>query len=136
MKKRTCILSERDFEIKASTIPGIGKGLFARRTIYKDDTIGAYTGIVLTDDQTNAEPYCESHYILWVCKDCNIVSEGDSASYTRYINHSQEPNARFVVSTRWKKARVVAIKRILKGQELFIDYGPSFWEESEMEEIK
>jgi SET domain-containing protein len=40
-----------------------------------------------------------------------------------------------VVSTRWKTARVVAIKRILKGQELFIDYGPWFWEASELEKF-
>ena len=135
MKRTKKILSEEDFELKTSSIPGIGMGLFALRTIYKDDTIGPYTGVVVTDDQANAEPYNTSHYMLWVCKDCNIVSEGETAGYTRYINHSDNPNSRFVVSTRWKTARVVATKRILKGQELFIDYGPSFWEASEIEKI-
>ncbi|MDX1346388.1 MAG: SET domain-containing protein-lysine N-methyltransferase, partial [Sedimenticolaceae bacterium] len=68
------------------------------------------------------------HYLLWVCKDTNIVAEGELASYTRYINHSDDPNARFVVSTRWKKARVEALKRIRPGEEIFLDYGPYFWE--------
>ena len=135
MKRKKSVLCEEDFELKTSSILGIGMGLFARKTIYKDDTIGSYTGIVVTDDEAYAEPYNTSHYMLMVCKDCNIVSEGDTASYTRYINHSDEPNTRFVVSTRWKTARIVAIKRILKGQELFIDYGPWFWEATEIEKM-
>jgi hypothetical protein len=40
-------------------------GLFARKTIYKDDTIGSYTGIVVTDDEAYAEPYNTSH---WYCQ--------------------------------------------------------------------
>lgn len=135
MKRKKIILSEEDFELKASSIPDIGMGLFARRTIYKDDTIGPYTGIVVTDEEAEETPYNTSHYMLWVCKDCNIVSEGEAACYTRYINHSDKPNARFVVSSRWKTARVVAIKRILQGHELFLDYGPWFWEASGIEKI-
>ena len=135
MKRKKRDLSDEDFEVKESSISGVGMGLFARRTIYKDDAIGPYTGIVVTDEQADAEPYNTSHYMLWVCKDCNIISEGDTGCYTRYINHSDEPNARFVASTRWKTARVVAIKRILKGQEMFIDYGPWFWEASEIEKV-
>jgi hypothetical protein len=128
--KRICTIE--DFEIKQSSIRGIGKGLFSLRTLYRDDTIGPYTGILLNDEQCLSEPYVSSHYTLWVCKDCNIVSEGKYAGYTRYINHSDRPNARFVVSTRWKKARVTAIKRIRPGEEIFLDYGPSFWEASEI----
>jgi SET domain-containing protein len=124
--------TKKDFAIKQSSIRGIGKGLFALRTIYRGDTIGLYTGIVLKDAQCYAAPYVNSHYTLWVCKDCNIVAEGKNAGYTRYINHSDRPNARFVVSTRWKKARVEAIKRIRPGEEVFIDYGPAFWEASQI----
>lgn len=122
------VLAEDDFEIKPSSIPGIGLGLFARRTIHKGDTIGPYTGKIVTDAQAEREPYVSSHYILWVCRDCNIVAEGRQACYTRYINHSDRPNARFVVSTRWKKARVEAITRIRTGAEIFLDYGPYFWD--------
>jgi len=92
MKRKKSVLCEEDFELKTSSILGIGMGLFARKTIYKDDTIGSYTGIVVTDDEAYAEPYNTSHYMLMVCKDCNIVSEGDAACYTRYLNHSDEPN--------------------------------------------
>jgi SET domain-containing protein len=124
--------TQADFEIKQSSIRGIGKGLFALRTLYRGDTIGPYTGIIVDDEQCLTEPYVNSHYTLWICKDFNIVAEGKKASYTRYINHSDRPNARFVVSTRWKKARVEVIKRIRSGEEIFLDYGPAFWEASEI----
>ena len=127
-KRRERICQESDFDVRESGIPGIGKGLFAMRTIYRGDTIGPYTGVIITDKQAETEPYVHSHYLLWVCKDTNIVAEGELAGYTRYINHSDSPNARFVVSTRWKKARVEALKRILPGEEIFLDYGPYFWE--------
>ena len=115
------------FEVKDSTIEGAGKGLYARCTVYRGDTIGAYTGVLVNDDDVNNGPYINSHYILWLCEDHQIVAEGETANYTRYINHSDDPNVRFVVSTRWKKARVEALKRIVPGEELFLDYGPDFW---------
>lgn len=105
-------------------------GLFANEAIQPGDTIGHYTGFILTDDEVEQEPHCDSHYILWVCRDHNIVGEGPEASYTRYINHAAEPNAEFVVSTRWKKARIAAIKPIRAGEEIFVDYGPYFWEDA------
>lgn len=129
-KHRT--LSANDFLVKKSSIEGIGVGLFAKTTIYKGETIGRYTGKIITDAQSNREPYLSSHYILWICKNHSIVAEGASASYTRFINHKDKPNARFVVSTRWKKARVEAIKKISSGEEIFLNYGPYFWENSEV----
>ena len=126
--RRPRILSADHFEVKASSIRGIGRGLFARETIYRGDTIGPYTGEVITDEQADEEPYVSSLYILWICTDHWVVGEGESASYTRYINHSDKPNVRFVVSTRWKKARVEATRRILAGEEIFVDYGPEYWE--------
>lgn len=127
-RRKLCVWTEADFEVNNSSIKGIGKGLFSLRTVYRGDTIGAYTGILLNDEECCSEIYADSHYTLWLCKDHNIVAEGENASYTRYINHSDKPNAQFVVSTRWKTARVEALKRIRPGEEIFLDYGPYFWE--------
>lgn len=122
------IWSNEHFEVRASSIDGAGQGLFSRVVVCEGDTIGEYTGIVLTDVQVNSTPYANSKYVLWVCKDCNIVGEGPLANHTRYINHHDYPNARMVCSTRWKKARIEATKKIYPGQEVFIDYGPYYWE--------
>ncbi len=116
------------FDVLPSTVEQAGKGLFSRVTIRAGDTIGEYTGEIVTDDEVNEEPYVDSDYVLWVCKDHNIVGEGPLANHTRYINHSNRPNGRIVCSTRWKKARIEAIRTIKPGDEVFIDYGPYYWE--------
>ena len=116
------------FIVTDSTIECAGKGLFTRVAIEEGDTIGPYTGMVLSDEEVNQPPYSESDYVLWVCKDCNIVGEGPGANYVRYINHHDDPNCRIVTSMRWKKARIEAIRDISPGEEIFIDYGPYYWE--------
>ncbi len=125
---------EKDFLVAPSTIEGAGSGLFSQVHIQADDTIGDYTGEIISDEKALTEPYVDSDYILWVCTDHNIVGEGPLSNYTRYINHSTEANGRIVVSTRWKKARIEAIKKIKPGEEIFIDYGPHYWEAKEYNE--
>ncbi len=122
------ILLEEHFLVDDSGIHQAGKGLFSQVLINPGDTIGHYLGEMLTDEQVSQEPYINSDYILWLCTDHNIMAEGSLSNYTRYINHSTDPNSRFVVSTRWKTARVEAIKTILPGEEVFLDYGPAYWE--------
>ncbi|MBT3347650.1 MAG: SET domain-containing protein-lysine N-methyltransferase [Thiotrichales bacterium] len=127
--RRSIVYQEHNFEVKSSTIAGCGKGLFSGTTLYRGDTVGPYAGEMITDAQSEQEPYIDSHYLLWLCADHLIVGE----NYTRYINHSSTPNVQFVVSTRWKSARVEVLKRVPVGGELFLDYGSDFWEASELE---
>jgi len=122
------VVSADHFHIMPSTIKNAGNGLFSKINLKPGDSIGEYTGKILTDEQTNSEPYVDSEYILWVCTDWNILGEGPLANHTRYINHSDKPNSRIVASTRWKKARIEVIKNITAGEEIFIDYGPDYWE--------
>jgi SET domain-containing protein len=119
---------ESDFEVRQSSIPGIGLGLFTKVNLRKGDHIGYYTGKILTDEQANSNRYIESRYLLWVCRDWWIYGEGKEAGYTRYINHSSKPNAELVVSVRWKTARFKALKNIKAGEELFFDYGKDYWD--------
>lgn len=123
------VWTEDDFVIKRSSIPRAGKGLFSKVTILPGDTIGPYAGKVLTDSQANSEPYVNSLYLVWICKDCWIWGEGSKASYTRFINHDDaRPNAELITSSRWKKARIAAMRRIRPGEEVFFDYGESYWD--------
>lgn len=119
--------TEDDFEVKESSIQEIGLGLFARRMMRPGDTIGAYTGTRIDDAQAESEPYISSRYLVWVCKDCWIDGDSPSGNYTRFINHSKRPNAELVTSTRWKSARIKAIRLIRAGDEIFFDYGDEYW---------
>lgn len=116
------------FEIRPSTIEGAGRGLFTKITIAEEDTIGYYTGEILSEQAFHdpARPF--SAYVLWVCRTHIILGEGPKANYTRFINHSDEPNAFLVVSTRWKTARFEALRTIHPGEEIFFDYGDDYWE--------
>ena len=117
-----------DFEIRSSTIEGAGMGLFARHTISEGDTIGYYTGEVITEKEFHDPDRPFSAYVMWVTKDHILVGEGPKANYTRYINHDDEPNASLVVSSRWKTARFQALRNIEPGEEIFFDYGEDYWE--------
>ena len=117
-----------DFEIKTSTVEGAGKGLFTKVHIKEAETIGYYTGYIIDEDEFNDPDRPFSAYVMWVSRNHIIVGEGPLANYTRYINHSDEPNAFLVTSARWKTARIEALCEITPGEEIFFNYGEDYWE--------
>lgn len=117
-----------DFEIKKSKIKAAGLGLYTLINIKKGDTIGDYTGKIINQKEFDSGKHINNKYILYVTKDHYIDAENPKKSgYTRYINHSSNPNCRFVTSNRWKTARVEALRNIKIGEELFLDYGDEYW---------
>ncbi|MCZ8343294.1 MAG: SET domain-containing protein-lysine N-methyltransferase [Leptospira sp.] len=127
-KRKRIVYSEKDFIVKPSSVPGIGMGLFTKQTLYKGDTVGFYAGKIITDDEAESPKYIDSKYLLWICKDWWIYGEGKLSNYTRYINHSDKPNAELVTSVRWKTARFRVLKSIPEGSEIFFDYGKDYWD--------
>jgi len=115
------------FTVGRSSIAGAGQGLFAAVPIAAEDCMGPYTGVHLTWEALVSGPYAGSDYILAICSDHYIVAEGPEANYTRYINHSTEPNVCLIVSTRWKTARFEAISPIAPREEIFFNYGEDYW---------
>lgn len=130
-KKKTHTLDS--FVVKRS--PGRGRGLFARVKIWKGETIGYYTGEILRDWHSNREPHRSSRYLMWICKNYWINGVGPRSNYTRYINHSDRPNAELIVSTRWKTARIASLRTILPGEEIFYSYGDEYWDAVETKPI-
>ncbi|TVP79940.1 MAG: SET domain-containing protein [Puniceicoccaceae bacterium] len=118
-----------DFEIRPSTIEGAGLGLFARVRIREEETIGYYTGYIISEKEFYDPERPFSAYVLWVSRNHIIVGEGPEANYTRYINHSDTPNAFLVTSSRWKTARFEALRTIEAGEEIFFNYGEDYWED-------
>lgn len=116
------------FRVAPSTIPGAGLGLFTKVPIGVEETIGHYTGELITYDQLAAGHFAGSDYLLGLTARWLIVGEGPQANHTRYINHSDLPNAFLIISTRWKKARFEAIRAIEPGEEIFFNYGDAYWD--------
>jgi SET domain-containing protein len=48
--------------------------------------------------------------------------------YGSIYNHSQTPNARQELTKGLKTMNVIATKPIKKNEEIFITYGPDYWE--------
>lgn len=120
--------NEAHFKIKKSSIKGAGKGLFTKVAIKEEETIGYYTGKIMSEEEFHREDRPFNAYVLWVCRTHIIDGEGEGSNYTRFINHSDEPNAFLVVSSRWKTARFEALRDIEPGEEIFFDYGEDYWE--------
>ena len=137
--------------IKPSTLgKDVGMGVFAGEDIEQGQHLGWYYGDVYTDHPENG-----SHYMLqverkpwWVMdgiweertKGVGLFIDGapppvskkqtlrmDNLYRFSRLNHDgEEPNVKFL-----QNGRVVALRFIDEGEELFMDYGPHFFSEDE-----
>lgn len=117
-----------DFDIKESLQEGVGKGLFAREEIKKGAFIIEYTGIPLPTEVADDHP---GRYLFEV--DEKVTLDGDTDDNTaKYINHSCDPNVEAEIDEDGEgngHVNIYAIKKIMPGQELYIDYGDEYFDE-------
>ena len=129
--------------IKPSTLgPEVGLGIFAAEDIFRGEHMGWYYGEVYTEHPENG-----SHYMLeierkpcwvpdsvWKTKvrgqglfiDGQPAAEGGVQYRFSMLNHDggEKTNVKFL-----QNGRVVALKNIKEGDELFLNYGPLFFSE-------
>lgn len=132
-----------DVEVKTSTIPDAGKGLFARRPIQADERIATYGGVLkrgvapsgdyvymfpeplvtgrLTEEQLVASKWRGTY------RDAKTTNE-----FGRWINHdSRRANAYADIDGKdamdggWVLS-FYARRNIEAGEEIFIDYGSEY----------
>ena len=91
------------------------KGVYAKRSIAKDEHIIRYLGTRLTYKQASAET-ADDTYHYQISKRYTIDGKNDA----RYINHSCEPNCEsdIIRGVIW----IIAIRDIKKGEELSYNY--------------
>jgi hypothetical protein len=98
-----------------------GRGLFAVMDIGRGAVIREFDDIVLTSRPTSAP---EGKYALQIGE--NEYWDGfpkDSPDYwSNFIDHSDDPNAAFVIDRKRKRAWLKAERPIRLGQEIFINY--------------
>ena len=123
--------SELGVEIKKSTIPRAGSGLFALQNFCKGQKIAPYTGKIINDRQ-KAKMYGHSKndlapYGVHMFRDQNM-----DAACTRGIGGfsntlPNKNNSKLVVNGRLKTVSIKASKAIKRGAEIFTSYGASYW---------
>lgn len=119
--------------VRASTITGAGKGLFADEDIENGTFLGEYEGKTCYSPKTrkcDAEDGTDVRVTLFQISADTFIDGSKGSSNVFYINCKDDVNAEFkyVQGTR-RKVIALATKDIQKGSEIFASYGPKFrWE--------
>jgi len=125
-------LLEKQLEVKESTIPGAGKGLFTSKFIPKGTRIIEYKGRIRTWKEVEHED--QNFYIFYVSEDHVIDGSRNTKSLARYINDARglkkikglSNNCEFICDGL--RVFVEATKDIPAGAELFLSYGKEYWQ--------
>nr|WP_236558924.1 SET domain-containing protein [Chlamydia sp. 17-3921] len=109
----------------------IGYGVFAREDIAPWTYLGEYAGILRQRKNIwmDENDYCFRYPLpLFTFRYFTIDSE-QSGSFTRFINHSDQPNAEAIGMFYEGIFRVIirSIQPIRTGEEICYHYGPLYW---------
>jgi hypothetical protein len=116
--------------VRTSTIPGVGRGLFASADIKKGATIARYSGdlVEITDEYDETKG---SSYVLEINSELLVCAARTNAGVGRWANDARNSdnsdNAKFVCDQVAKKATIRATRDIEKGDEIFVPYSDEFW---------
>ncbi len=106
--------SNKNLELKKSRN---GLGVFTKKEYKVGDTILEIKGpFIACDVNDNIDEDVRSNAFRY---DSNLFIDA-SGDFPFYLNHSCVPNSKIV--KKLKKLYLVAIKNIIKGEELFFDY--------------
>lgn len=125
-------ISKKDLEVKRSTIPGAGNGLFTKVFIPKQTLILEYTGIVTTWDKVKDEHH--NNYIYYISAEHVINAEPVKDSLARYANDAKGltvlPGIKNNCSYKRFGTRVFvkALRDIPAGSEILVGYGKQYWD--------
>jgi hypothetical protein len=114
-----------------STIPGAGKGIFALRKYSKGDIICEYTGREVPLEEVKSPEFLTTVAYQISSTMCIVPQEIGSDVITclgAYINDPlDQTRDNCELTTRAGKALIVATQNIQLFQELFLPYGPDYW---------
>ncbi len=127
-------LLEKKLTVKKSTLPGAGKGLFAKALIPKGARIVEYRGKILTwkevskmaDDRNGYVFYFNSKYCIdaWKTKKGIAHYANDARGIARV--EGVKNNSEYV--TAKKRCFIEATRDIPKGSEILVGYGAEYWQ--------
>lgn len=112
-------------EVRRSPIAGMG--LFAVEDIPARRFIGDYTGKVYKSVDAAVRRGVDPRYLMYMGDRGRVVDGSAMSNKMRYINHAAGGHAnaiaRYTGSTRERRVRIYALRRIAAGEEILYDYG-------------
>lgn len=124
-------------DLKESTIPGAGLGVFIYKSVRAETHLMDYTGVVRSNEELHAayeEAGTRSYYKISIDNENSMDGRSTICGLGRYVNHNPDPsqvNVYFQYDPEMLHYRIIASKDIIVpvgGEaELFIDYGENYW---------
>lgn len=128
----TCEPIPEFLEIRDSTVKGAGKGVFTKKAIKKDTSLGEYKGKLLSIEAYKKKPHHCDYIWEIMDEDDNTIAYIDGgnkkySNWTRYVNCpcTKKQNNIVPIQKRFKMFYYTN-RDIEKGEELFVWYGPSY----------
>jgi SET domain-containing protein len=117
-----------ELEIKKSTIPEAGKGLFTLVDIDAGDYISEFTGDVISEEDSRELEGERGHYLISM-NDGSLLDVYDSDCPARFANDAKdERNNSEIQEDDEGRCWLVATSNIHSGEEIFCSYGEDYWE--------
>ena len=126
--------AESDYLYKAtSQLLNSGNGLYTAITIYKDETISIFKGVILTDLEVDQRvSHGKDQYFISML-DGTIMDSIDTPCFAKYAN-----DVNGSLQTRFKNNAkidldednnvcIIAKRNIKSGVEIFCGYGKEYW---------
>lgn len=101
-----------------------GRGLFAARAFAAEELIGEYPLLILSIEDVQQIRGTRIHdYLFFVDEDEDEqMRAGVAFGPISLCNHDDDANARFEVQIAAETVRLIAVRPIGEGEEIFIDY--------------
>ncbi len=113
-QESTAYLTEK-CEVRNRDVAG-GYAVFARSVIEPGELVGVWSGRVVATDALDTLPEAIRHHTVQIEEDLFLASTSENEP-PDFINHACEPNAGLD-----GQIAIVALRRILPGEEVTIDY--------------
>lgn len=126
---------EQNLEIRTSQIPHAGKGVFTKVTIPNGAYLGAYTGEFISEEEYGRRAGAGKWTYMMGLLDCARPHSGgivtiDGINGNAFTRMNFAPpefqNVKFEKVCEAPFVRVVALRDIAAGEELWVDYGPRY----------
>lgn len=124
---------EKYLQVKKSTLPAAGKGLFTKKTIRKGEKIIEYKGRVTTWKKASLKNI-ENPFIFYISRNLVIDALSYPKAMAKYANDARGLiRVKGIVNNSEYKVEhnhvfVQAIKTIPAGSEIFVSYGKEYWD--------
>lgn len=121
-------------QIKKSTLPRAGKGLFTTKDIKKGEIICEYEGEIITwNEAIRRNDEGINGYVYYISERVCVDAYYAKKTFGRYANDAagltRKKGARnnSVYHEAKRKVFIKATRNIRAGEEIFVSYGRSYW---------